>query len=190
MAVTRKYDYLSLIEIHRAVHLPGIAPWRITLSLAEWNHGCDRGKALYMSGVGGSRMKDMLLRYDGAVLRRQWFLYTSLNMWNLARFAHNCRVDRGLPWLQADVCFLRLPPGFPAVPPYLSHTFGCSPAPGRRGYRIGAPTPTERSVRISRTTLFRICLTAQLMISFSYRERKSLDAVTEIWFSKTETSPK
>ncbi|MBW2312520.1 MAG: hypothetical protein JRF35_15880, partial [Deltaproteobacteria bacterium] len=38
-------------------------------------------------------------------------------------------------------------------------------SPGRRGYRIGAPTPTERSVRISRTTLFRICLTAQLMIS-------------------------
>ena len=43
------------------------------------------------------------------------------------------RVDRGLPWLQADVCFLRLPPGFPAVPPYLSHTFGCSPAPHRTG---------------------------------------------------------
>jgi len=26
-------------------------------------------------------------------------------------------------WLQGDVCFLRLPPGFPAVPPYLAHTF-------------------------------------------------------------------
>jgi len=42
-----------------------------------------------------------------------------------------CRVDRGLPWLQADVRLLRLPPGFPAVPQYLSHTFGCSPAPHR-----------------------------------------------------------
>ena len=73
---------------------------------------------------------------------------------------------------------------------YLQHSRPPSSSPGRRGYRIGAPTPTERSVRISRTTLFRICLTAQLMISFSYRERKSLDAVTEIWFSKTETSPK
>ena len=46
---------------------------------------------------------------------------------------HNSRVDRGLPWLQAEVCFLRLPPGFPAVPLYLSHTFGCSPAPLRTG---------------------------------------------------------
>jgi len=45
----------------------------------------------------------------------------------------NGRVDRGLPWLQAEVCFLRLPPGFPAVPLYLSHTFGCSPAPHRTG---------------------------------------------------------
>ena len=42
--------------------------------------------------------------------------------------------------------------------------------PGRRGRHIGAPTPTERSVRISRTTLFRICFTAQLMISFSYKK--------------------
>jgi hypothetical protein len=25
-------------------------------------------------------------------------------------------------WLQGDVCFLCLPPGFPAVPPYLTHT--------------------------------------------------------------------
>jgi hypothetical protein len=25
-------------------------------------------------------------------------------------------------WLQGDVCFLCLPPGFPAVPPYLAHT--------------------------------------------------------------------
>jgi hypothetical protein len=25
-------------------------------------------------------------------------------------------------WLQNDVCFLRFPPGFPAVPPYLVHT--------------------------------------------------------------------
>ena len=25
-------------------------------------------------------------------------------------------------WLQGDVCFLRLPPGFPAVPPHLAHT--------------------------------------------------------------------
>ncbi len=44
-----------------------------------------------------------------------------------------CRVDRGLPWLQAEVCFLRLPPGFPAVPQYLSHTFGCAPDPPRTG---------------------------------------------------------
>jgi len=43
------------------------------------------------------------------------------------------RVDQGLPWLQAEVCFLGLPPGFPAVPQYLSHTFGCSPAPLRTG---------------------------------------------------------
>jgi hypothetical protein len=34
-------------------------------------------------------------------------------------------------------------------------------APGRRGHHFGAPTPTERSMRISRTTLFRICFTAQ-----------------------------
>ena len=33
--------------------------------------------------------------------------------------------------------------------------------PGRRGRRIGAPTPSERSVRISRTTLFRILFTVQ-----------------------------
>ncbi len=33
-----------------------------------------------------------------------------------------CRVDWGLPMLQADVCVLRLPPGFPVVPQYLSHT--------------------------------------------------------------------
>ena len=39
------------------------------------------------------------------------------------------RVDWGLPWLQAEVCFLCLPPGFPAVPQYYSHTFGCSPVP-------------------------------------------------------------
>ena len=33
-----------------------------------------------------------------------------------------CRVGWGLPMLQANVCVLRLPPGFPAVPQYLGHT--------------------------------------------------------------------
>ena len=47
-----------------------------------------------------------------------------------------------------------------------------SPKPGRRGHRIGAPTPTERSVRISRTTLFSICFTAQLMTSSSHKKTK------------------
>jgi len=59
-----------------------------------------------------------------------------------------CRVDRGLPWLQAEVCFLRLPPGFPAVPLYLSHTFGCSPAPHRTVLALFTHTaPHEYSSR-------------------------------------------
>ena len=33
-----------------------------------------------------------------------------------------CRVDWGLPSLQANVCVLGLPPGFPVVPQYLGHT--------------------------------------------------------------------
>jgi len=44
-----------------------------------------------------------------------------------------CRVGRGLPWLQAEVRFLRLPPGFQAAPLYFSHTFGCSSVPHRTG---------------------------------------------------------
>jgi hypothetical protein len=32
------------------------------------------------------------------------------------------RVDRFLPMLQVEVCFLRLPPSFPAVPQYFNHT--------------------------------------------------------------------
>jgi hypothetical protein len=33
-----------------------------------------------------------------------------------------CRVEGGLPCSRHDVCVLRLPPGFPAVPPYLRPT--------------------------------------------------------------------
>src|SRR5215510_12237912 len=33
-----------------------------------------------------------------------------------------CRVEGGLPCYRHDVCVLRLPPGFPAVPQYLRHT--------------------------------------------------------------------
>ena len=33
-----------------------------------------------------------------------------------------CRVDWGLPLLQADVGVLGLPPSFPVVPQYLGHT--------------------------------------------------------------------
>nr|AAU82604.1 hypothetical protein GZ18F2_34 [uncultured archaeon GZfos18F2] len=33
-----------------------------------------------------------------------------------------CRVDRFLPMLQVEFCFLSLPPGFPAVPQYFNHT--------------------------------------------------------------------
>ena len=34
----------------------------------------------------------------------------------------SCRVDRFLQMLQDEVCFLRFPPGFPAVPQYFVHT--------------------------------------------------------------------
>jgi hypothetical protein len=37
--------------------------------------------------------------------------------------SHLSRVDRFLPIRQVDVCFLRLPPGFPAVPQYFNHVF-------------------------------------------------------------------
>jgi hypothetical protein len=42
------------------------------------------------------------------------------------------RVDRFLPIRQVDVCFLRLPPGCPAVPQYLNHvSVGPSPSQNR-----------------------------------------------------------
>jgi addiction module HigA family antidote len=76
---------------------------------------------------------------EDTALRLARFFGTSVEFWTgiQAHYDTECtrsmigRVDRGLPWLQADVCFLRLPPGFPAVPQYLSHTFGCSPAPAQ-----------------------------------------------------------
>jgi len=40
------------------------------------------------------------------------------------------RVDWFLPILQVDVCFLRLPPGFPAVPQYFNHV-SVGPSPSR-----------------------------------------------------------
>src|SRR5215510_8849193 len=39
-----------------------------------------------------------------------------------------CRVEGGLPCYRHDVCVLRLPPGFPAVPQYLRHTSVVPPA--------------------------------------------------------------
>jgi hypothetical protein len=42
-----------------------------------------------------------------------------------------------------------------------------------RNYPIGAPTPTERSMRISRTTLFRTWFTAQRALSSSCKEEKA-----------------
>jgi len=40
------------------------------------------------------------------------------------------RVDRFLPMLQVEVCFLRFLPGFPAVPQYFNHTsVGPNPFP-------------------------------------------------------------
>ena len=36
--------------------------------------------------------------------------------------------------LQVEVCFLRFPPGFPAVPPYFNHTsVGPGPSQNREG---------------------------------------------------------
>ena len=62
--------------------------------------------------------------------------------------------------LQVEVCFLRLPPGFPAVPQYFNHT-PVGPSPSQVGSRNGAvlsepvsiPRLVKRSMRISRTTL-------------------------------------
>ena len=44
------------------------------------------------------------------------------NVKQLPRGFSFCRVDWGLPMLQADVGVLCLPPGFPVVPQYLGHT--------------------------------------------------------------------
>ena len=45
---------------------------------------------------------------------------------------HLSRVDRFLPILQVEVCFLRLPPGFPAVPHYFNHlSVGPGPSQNR-----------------------------------------------------------
>ena len=41
--------------------------------------------------------------------------------------------------LQAEVCFLGLPPGFPAVPLYLSHTFRSDTEQASRGKTCDLP---------------------------------------------------
>ena len=45
----------------------------------------------------------------------------------------------------AEVCFLRLPPGFPAVPLHLSHTFGCGL--GLWGFALSGPPIRSLSLR-------------------------------------------
>jgi hypothetical protein len=51
-------------------------------------------------------------------------------------------------WLQGDVCFLCLPPGFPAVPPYLTHT--CAAFAQRATMLALTPPPTRLPVAPSR----------------------------------------
>src|SRR5215813_13500689 len=59
-----------------------------------------------------------------------------------------CRVEGGLPCYRHDVCVLRLPPGFPAVPQYLSPT---SVVPQSRvaGRDYSRQAPSERHVQVS-----------------------------------------
>jgi hypothetical protein len=52
------------------------------------------------------------------------------------------RVEGGLPCYRHDVCVLRLPPGFPAVPQYLSPT------------AVVPPTLTEPDKWLSHIRLF------------------------------------
>jgi hypothetical protein len=41
------------------------------------------------------------------------------------------RVSRFLPMLQVQICFLRLPPGFPAVPQHFNHV-SADPIPSQQ----------------------------------------------------------
>ena len=56
------------------------------------------------------------------------------------------RVAWSLPWLQAEVCFLGLPPGFPAMPLFHSHTFSLTYVhnlnPCRHPFRSRLPDAT------------------------------------------------
>jgi hypothetical protein len=46
---------------------------------------------------------------------------SSARLCRIFRISRLSRVDRFLPIPQVEVCFLRLPPGFPAVPQYLNN---------------------------------------------------------------------
>jgi len=62
------------------------------------------------------------------------FPWTEVSV-NSSLFFYLSRVARFLPILQVEVCFLRLPPGFPAVPHYFNHvSVGVSPTKTRHLY--------------------------------------------------------
>ncbi|HUT72659.1 MAG TPA: hypothetical protein VMW89_18475 [Desulfatiglandales bacterium] len=64
-----------------------------------------------------------LIVYTIVVIGALAVLWSALTLPGIAGFILSVsRVDRFLPILQVEVCFLRLPPGFPAVPPFFNHT--------------------------------------------------------------------
>lgn len=74
--------------------------------------------------------------------------------------------------------FSQLPPAFAAVPQYLVHiTVALLYRVARGGYP--PPAPTERSVQISRTALFRNRFTAQRWLAASGRGAQPLVALGE-----------
>ena len=57
-------------------------------------------------------------------------------------------------WLQVDVCFLCLPPGFPAVPPYLAHTCAACAQPATM---LALTPPLRRTPRWLRSAAILRC---------------------------------